>query len=71
MEHSHEYKTELNELFIDFRQAFDTVYRSQVKETLKLTEIPHKLITLIEMTMQNTRVAVETECQKCFVSIQD
>jgi len=61
MEHSHEYKTELNELFIDFSQAFDTVYRSQVKETLKLMEIPIKLIILIKMTMQNTPAVVETE----------
>jgi hypothetical protein len=61
MEKSHEYKIELNELFIDFRQAFDTVYRSQMIETLKLMEIPNKLIRLIKMTMQNTRAVVETE----------
>ena len=61
MEKSHEYKIELNEFFIDFRQAFDTVCRSQMIETLKLTEIPHKLIRLINMTMQNTRAAVEIE----------
>ena len=61
MEKSHEYKIELNELFIDFRQAFDTVYRSQMIETLKLMEIPNKLIRLIKMTMQDTRAVVETE----------
>jgi len=61
MEKSHEYKIELNELFIDFRQAFDTVYRSQMIETLKLMEIPNKLIRLIKMTMQNTRAVAETE----------
>jgi len=60
MEKSHEYKIELNELFIDFKQAFDTVYRSQMIETLKLMEIPNKLIRLIKMTMQNTRAVVET-----------
>jgi len=59
MEKNHEYKIELNE-FIDFRQAFDTVYRSQMIETLQLMEIPNKLITLIKMTMQNRAVA-ETE----------
>ena len=30
-------------------------------ETLKLMEIPSKLIKLIKMTMQNTRAVVETE----------
>jgi len=61
MEKSHEYKIELNELFIDFRQAFDTVYRSQMLKTLKLMEIPNKLIRLIKMTMQNIRAIVEKE----------
>jgi len=35
MEKSHEYKIELNELFIHFRHAFDTVYRHRMIETLK------------------------------------
>jgi len=61
MEKGYEYKIELNELFIDFRQGFDTVYRSKMIETLKLMEIPSKLIKLIKMTMQNTRAVVETE----------
>jgi endonuclease/exonuclease/phosphatase family metal-dependent hydrolase len=61
MEKSHEYKIELNELFIDFRQAFDTVQRNGMIETLKLMEIPNKLVRLIKMTMENTRATVETE----------
>jgi len=61
MEKGYEYKIELNELLIDFRQAFDTVYRSKMIETLKLMEIPNKLIKLIKMTVQNTRAVVETE----------
>ena len=61
MEKSHEYNIELNELFVDFRQASDTVHRSQKIETLKLMEIPNKLIRLIKVTAQNTRAAVETE----------
>ena len=36
MEKGYEYKIELNELFIDFRQAFDTVYRSKMIETLNI-----------------------------------
>ena len=54
MEKGYEYKIELNELFTDFRQAFDTVYRSKMTETLKLMEIPRKLMKLIKMTVQNT-----------------
>jgi len=54
MEKGYEYKIELNELFIDFRQAFDTVYRSKMIVTSKLMEIPRKLIKLIKMTVQNT-----------------
>jgi sorting nexin-29 len=61
MEKGYEYKIELNELFMDFRKAFDTVYRSKMIETLKLMEIPSKLIKQIKMTVQNTRAVVETE----------
>ena len=61
MEKGYEYKIELNELFIDFRQAFDTFYRSKMIEILKQMEIPSKLIKLINMTVQNTRAVVETD----------
>jgi len=46
MENGYEYKIELNELFIDFRQTFDTVYRSKMIEILKLMAIPSKLTKL-------------------------
>ena len=61
MEKGYEYKIELNELFIDFRQAFDTAYRSKMIEILKLMEIPSKLLKLIKMTVQNTWAVIETE----------
>ena len=72
-EKGYETKIELNVLFIDFRQAFDIVYRSKMIETLKLMEIPSKLIKLIKMTVQNTRSVVETEHGRTeyFISIQD
>jgi hypothetical protein len=69
----HEYKIELNKLFIDFRQAFDKVHRSKMIEILKLMKIPNKLIRLVKMTLQNTRAVVKTEHgrSKSLTSIQD
>jgi hypothetical protein len=61
MEKCYEYKIELNKLFIDFRQAFDKVHRSNMVEILKLMKIPNKLIRLVKMSVQNTRAEVETE----------
>lgn len=51
MEKAYEYGIDLHILFIDYRQAFDSVKRSVLLKILKKNGIPHKLINLISMTM--------------------
>jgi sorting nexin-29 len=60
-EKCHEYNTELYILYIDFKQAFDTVNRQIMLQRLQETGIPNKLIRLIKMTIQYTRASVVVE----------
>jgi hypothetical protein len=49
-----EYNIDLHQLFIDFRQAYDSINRRKMYEILQEQGIPQKLIRLIHMTMTGT-----------------
>jgi sorting nexin-29 len=53
MEKCYEYNTDLHMLFIDFRQAFDSIYRNQLFMALESYGIPVKIISLIKMTLND------------------
>jgi sorting nexin-29 len=53
MEKCYEYNTDLHMLFIDFRQAFDSIYRNQLFMALESYGIPVKIIRLLKMTLNN------------------
>ena len=57
----YEYNITLHQLFIDFKQAYDSINRE--KWMLKLGEfkIPRKLINLIGMTLRNTTCGVKVQ----------
>jgi hypothetical protein len=46
---------ELHNVFIDYTQAFDSVYRDKIMKCLN-NYIPSKLIKLIAKTLQDTKV---------------
>jgi hypothetical protein len=60
-EKSHEYNIKLHNLFIDYTQAFDTVYRTAVIKSLKQFKIPIKLQNLITLTLQNMTAQVRVK----------
>jgi sorting nexin-29 len=53
MEKCYEYNTDLHLLFIDFRQAFDSIYRSQIFMALESYGIPERIIRLIQITLND------------------
>lgn len=60
MEKVHRAKINVDMLFIDFQQAFDSVKRGKLIEILKELEVDPKLRRLIKMTMENSKICVKT-----------
>jgi len=61
LEKYYEYNIEMHILFIDFKQAFDSVDRQKIIQTLQELRIPNKLVRLFKMTIQNTEASVKIE----------
>ena len=55
-------------LFVDFKQAFDSIDRYKLYQVMEDMKIPHKLIRLVKMTMKNTtaRVKVNNKLSNSF-----
>ena len=60
-EKCHEYNIDLHNIFIDFSQAFDIVNRDAIYNSLTKYNIPDKLIKLIKLTMQQTKMKVKVK----------
>ena len=58
-EKCYEYNIDLHNIFIDFAQAFDTVQRDAIYYSLIKHNVPDKLIKLIKLSMQRTRMKVK------------
>lgn len=63
-----EHGIDIHCLFIDFKQAFDSVNRKHIKNALLMQGIPRKIVNLILMTLENTaaKVAVENSYSEHF-----
>ena len=46
-------------LFVDFKQAFDSIDRYKLYQVMEDMKIPYKLITVVKMTMKNTTARVK------------
>ena len=51
----------LNQLFIDFKQAYDSINRDKLMLILEEFKIPRKLINLIGMTLRNATGTVKVQ----------
>ena len=56
-ERCYEYNIDLHNIFIDFSQAFDAVHRDAIYNSL--IKLPDKLIKLIKLTTQRTKMKVK------------
>jgi hypothetical protein len=59
IEKCHEFNIELHNVFIDYTQAFDTVFRDKILKCLNNYEVPSKLMKLVAKTLQNTKARVK------------
>jgi len=53
-----EYNIPLNNLFLDFKQAFDSVNRDRMLNDLMILGIPKKLFKLISVTMAGSKATI-------------
>jgi len=49
----------LHNVFIDYTQVFDSLYRDKIMKFLNIHDIPSKLIKLIENTLQDTNLELK------------
>jgi len=61
LEKCYEHYIDLLVLFIDFKQAFESVDREKTIEILQELRIPNKFVRLIKLTIQNTETSVKIE----------
>jgi hypothetical protein len=54
LQKSYEYNITLHQLYIDFKQAFDSIDRFQIIKAMKEFGIPAQLITLTKTTLSRT-----------------
>lgn len=54
----HEFSRDLHCLFVDFRQAFDSIDRSKIAPILVELGVPPKLVRLVAMTLRSTKAKV-------------
>jgi hypothetical protein len=59
IEKCREFNIELHNVFIDYTQAFDSVYRDNIIKCLNKYDRLSKLIKLIAKTLQDTKVRVK------------
>ena len=57
LERACEYKIDIRQLYIDYKQAYDT----ELVEIMKEFRIPMKLVRLIKMTLANTNSKVKIQ----------
>jgi sorting nexin-29 len=55
LEKCYEYDVDIHMLFVDFKQAYDSVYRKKLIEILYSFGIPGKLVRLIEISLTHIR----------------
>ena len=61
LERTCEYKLDIHQLYIDYKQAYGTINRAELVELMKEFEIPMKLLRLVSMTLANTKSKVKIQ----------
>lgn len=61
MEKAWEYNTPIYQLFIDFKEAYDSIDRRKLYNVMKELGIPIKLINLTRMTMEKSKAMVKIQ----------
>jgi hypothetical protein len=61
LEKACEYNVDMHQLYIDYKQAYDSINRAQLVEIMKEFGIPKKLVWLVKMTLENAHNKVKIQ----------
>jgi hypothetical protein len=56
-----EYNVDIHHLYIDYKQAYDSINRDQLIEIIKEFGIPSKVVRLVKMTLEKTNNKVKIQ----------
>jgi hypothetical protein len=52
IEKTYEFNVDIHQLFIDYKQAYDSINQQQMYKIMKEFGIPEKIINLVKMTLE-------------------
>jgi hypothetical protein len=58
LEKCYEFNIKAHKLYIDFKQADDIMNRNKLYNVLREMQIPAKLITVVKITLENTKAKI-------------
>jgi sorting nexin-29 len=61
LERTCDYKVDVHQLYIDYKQAYDTINRTELVEIMKEFGIPMKLVRLVKMTIANMKSKIKIQ----------
>jgi sorting nexin-29 len=61
LERACECKVDIHQLYIGYKQAYDTINRAELVEIMKEFGIPMKLVRLVKMTLANINIKVKIQ----------
>jgi sorting nexin-29 len=61
LERACEYKVDIHQLYIDYKQAYDTINTTELVEIMKEFGITMKLVRLVKITLENTNRKVKIQ----------
>lgn len=68
LEKAYEYDINLHHLFVDYKQAFDSVNRKRILCSMLILGVPSKIVRLVDTTMRDSKsiVAIQNEQSEAF-----
>jgi hypothetical protein len=64
MEKCYKFNITLHQLFIDYKEAYDSVNKNKIFVTMKEFGIPTKVVNLTKMTLQDTKAKVKIQSDR-------
>jgi hypothetical protein len=63
LEKCYEFNINVHQLYIDFKQAYDSINIKKLYDVLREMQIPAKLIRLVKITLKNTKAKIQVQGQ--------